>query len=142
MKLRNFERWLSKTYKNIYFFFWMQSLLMVKVIKNKRPGTSDLLVFRLQNKSTKISFLVIYYLTKFDGVIQSSFWVIPTITPANLCKPTHDIINYSTSICPFVSGKYGKEEEKLQKFEYLETERSFLVKIKNIFHSIWRVITR
>ena len=53
---------------------------------------------------------------------------------ANLCKPIHDI-NYSTSICPFVSGKCGKEEKKLQKFEYLEKEKSFLDEIKNIFRS-------
>ena len=51
----------------------------------------------------------------------------------------HDIINYSTSICPFESGKSGKEEEKIQKFEYLENEKSFLAEIKNIFHSFWRV---
>ena len=38
----------------------------------------------------------------------------------------HDIINYSTSICPFESGKNGKEEGKTQKFEYLENETSFL----------------
>ena len=31
-----------------------------------------------------------------------------------------DIINYSTSICPFESGKCEKEGQKLQKFEYLE----------------------
>ena len=116
-------------------------LLMDSYQKQKRPGTSDLLLFRLQNNFTKISLLVIYYLTKVDGVIQHSFWVIPNITPANLCKPIHDIINYSTSICPFVSsGKCGKEEEKLQKFEYLKNEKSFLDKIKNIFHSFWRAI--
>ena len=46
-----------------------------------------------------------------------------------------DIINYSTSICPFESGKRGKEEEKIQKSEYLEKEKSFLDEIKNIFHS-------
>ena len=45
----------------------------------------------------------------------------------------HDIINYSNSICPFESGKCGKEEEKLQKFEYLENEKSFLDEMKNIF---------
>ena len=56
------------------------------------------------------------------------------MTPANLCKPIHDIINYSTSICPLESGKCGKEGEKLQKFEYLENEKSFLDEIKN-FHS-------
>ena len=35
----------------------------------------------------------------------------------------HDIITYSTVICPFESGKYGKEEEKIQKSEYLENEK-------------------
>ena len=49
----------------------------------------------------------------------------------------HDI-NYSTSICPFESGKSGKEEEKIQKFEYLENKKSFLDEIKNIFHGFWR----
>ena len=47
----------------------------------------------------------------------------------------HEIINYSTSICPFESGKGAKEKEKIQKFEYLEIEKSFLDEIKNIFHS-------
>ena len=47
----------------------------------------------------------------------------------------HDIINYSTSICPFESGKCGKEEEKIQKFEYLRNEKSFLDEITNIFPS-------
>ena len=47
----------------------------------------------------------------------------------------HDIINYATSICPFESGKSGKEEKKIQKFEYLENEKSFLDEIKHIFHS-------
>ena len=47
----------------------------------------------------------------------------------------HDIINYSTSICPFESGKYRKEKEKLHKPEYLENEKSFLDEIKHIFHS-------
>ena len=55
-------------------------------------------------------------------------------------QANYDIINYSTSICPFESGKCGKEGKKLQKFEYLESEKSFLDKIKNIFHSFWRAI--
>ena len=37
--------------------------------KQKGPGTSDQLVFRLQNKFRKIPSLVIYYLNKFDDVI-------------------------------------------------------------------------
>ena len=93
---------------------------------------------RLQNKFTKLSLLVIYYLTilydyKSDGVIWSDFWVIPKIASANLCKLIHDIINYFTSICSFESGKCGKEEEKLLKIEYLKKEKSFLDKTKNIF---------
>ena len=47
----------------------------------------------------------------------------------------YDIINYSTSICPFESGKCVKEGKKLQKFEYLENKKSFLDEINNIFHS-------
>ena len=47
----------------------------------------------------------------------------------------HDIINYSTSICPFESGKCGKEGKNLQKFEYLENEKSFFDQIENIVHS-------
>ena len=50
------------------------------------------------------------------------------MTSANLCKPIHDIINYSTSICPFESGKCGKEGKNLQKLEHLENERAFKMK--------------
>ena len=110
--------------------------------KLKGSGTRDLLLFRLQNKFTKISLLVIYHLAKFDDVIQSGFWVIPNITSANLCKPIHDIMNYSISVCPFESGKCGKEEQKLQKFEYLKNKKSFFFdEIKNIFNSFSRAIT-
>ena len=58
--------------------------------------------------------LVMYYLAKFD-VIWGGFWVILKIISANLCKPIYDIINYSTSICPFESGKCGKEGKKITK---------------------------
>ena len=81
-----------------------------------------------------------YYLTKFDDVIKSGFWVVLKITFANLCKPIYDIINYSTSTCPFESGKCRKEGVKIQKFEYLENEKSYLDEVKNIFHSFWRSI--
>ena len=71
--------------------------------------------------------LTLYFLSNPSdqvGAIQSSFRVLPNIAPANLCKPIHEIINYSTSIWPFESGKCGKEKDKLQKFEYLENERA------------------
>ena len=34
----------------------------------------------------------------------------------------------------------GKEEKKLQKYEYLENEERFLGEIKIIFHSLWRAV--
>ena len=87
-----------------------------------------------------MSLFVIYYLTKFDDIILSGFWVIPKITSPNLCKPIHDVINYFTSICPFESWRCGKEGKKLHKLRCLENEKSFLDEIRNIFHSFWRVI--
>ena len=48
-------------------------------------------------------------------------------------KSNHDIINYSTCICPFDSGKCGKEGKKSQKFESLENEKSFFDEIKTFF---------
>ena len=35
---------------------------------------------------------------------------------------------------------FGKEGKELQKFEYLENEKSFLDERKNIFHSFWRAV--
>ena len=49
-------------------------------------------------------------------------------------------INYSSSICPFESGKHGKEGKKLQNFEYLKNKESFLDEIKNIFQSFQRAL--
>ena len=37
--------------------------------KQKGSGTSDQLLFRLQNKFRKIALFEIYYLTKFDNVM-------------------------------------------------------------------------
>ena len=36
--------------------------------------------------------------------------------------------------------KVWKGMEKIQKFEYVENEKSFLDEIKNIFHRFWRAI--
>ena len=48
--------------------------------------------------------------------ISVSSGLIPKITSSNLCKPIHDIINYSTGICPLQSGKCRKEGRELQTF--------------------------
>ena len=41
---------------------------------------------------------------------------------------------------PFRILKVWKGRKKLQKFEYLENEKSFLDEIKNIFHIFWRAV--
>ena len=93
--------------------------------KQRGPGTSDQLLFRLQNKFRKIPLLVMYYLTKFNDVNMKRFWVILKITSANLCKPNYNIINYSTSICPFESGNCGKEREKITKIWISQRKEPF-----------------
>ena len=104
--------------------------------KQKRSGNSDQSLLMLQSKCKNMLLFIRYYLTKFDDEIQNSFWVIPKITSANLCKSVDDIVNYSTSICPFESGNCGKERKKLQKIEYLENEKCFLDEIKSIFQFV------
>ena len=66
----------------------------------------------------------------FYDVIWSSFGVIPRITSENLCKPFYDKLFHSH----FGSVNCGKKWKKLQKFEYLENEKSFSI-IKNIFYN-------
>ena len=52
------------------FFVGTQSLIMDKIMKNKRGSkTSNQSLFRLRMKLRKISLLMMYYLTKFDDVI-------------------------------------------------------------------------
>ena len=70
LKIRYFERKLSKSLKKVYFIFSFESTFNRQSYqKQKGPATSDQSVFRLQNKLRRISLLVIYYLTKFDDVI-------------------------------------------------------------------------
>ena len=101
--------------------------------KQKGPGTSTQSLFRLRNKFRKISLLVISYLTKSDDVIKNSCWVISKIVSANLCKPIHDITNYSTSTCPFVSRKNGNQGKIYKCLNISGTKRAFLMKQKALF---------
>ena len=94
--------------------------------KQKYPITIEQSFFRLQNRFKKSPLLVLYYLTKFDIEYKAVFVSYSKTTSANLCKPIHGIIKYSTSIYPFESRKCEKEGKKLQKFEYLKNKKSFL----------------
>ena len=70
LKIRYFDRGLSKSLKKVNFFlsdpvpFNGQNYQ-----KQKGPGISEQMLFRLPNKFKKIPLLVMYYLTKFDDVI-------------------------------------------------------------------------
>ena len=61
----------QKALKNLTLFFLLNPIPFngQSYQKQKGPGTSDQLFFRLQNKFREIPILVIYFLTKFDDVI-------------------------------------------------------------------------
>ena len=65
LKARYFERVYQKAFKKVTLFFLSNP---VPVNGQNGPGTSDQLLFRLQNKFRKIP-LVMHYLAKFDDLI-------------------------------------------------------------------------
>ena len=71
LEMGNFERELSKSLKKLTLFFLSNPVPFngQSYQKQKGPGTSDQLLFRLRNKFRKTPVLPIYYLTKFDDVI-------------------------------------------------------------------------
>ena len=126
----------EKDLKRLILFFLSKQVLFnwPDYEKQKGPGTSDQSLLRLQIKLRKISLLVILPDQVWWCNIKRFFSYSKNYISANLCKSIHNIINYSTFICPFESGKWGKGK-KLQKFEYLENEQNFLDETKSIFHS-------
>ena len=113
LEIRNFERGWSRSLKKWTLFFLSSPdpFNRQKYQKQKGPRTNDQLFFRLRNKFRKIPLSVMCYLTRFDDVISSRFYVIPKFESTNSCTPIHDALNYSTSICPFESGNWGKITE-------------------------------
>ena len=107
--------------------------------KQKGLGTSDQSLFRLQNKFTKISLLVIlsgqiWWCDIKQFLSYSKNYTCKSMQ-ANSWHHKLFCFHYSSEL-----GKCGREEEKLQKLEYLENEKSCLDEIKNTFHSFWRAI--
>ena len=90
-------------------------------------------IFHLKNMI--IFLIVLLHLNNHRWCNVKLFWSYFKFTSGNLCKPVHDIINYSTSSGPFESRKCGKEGKKLQKNEYLKNKKCFFDEIKNISHS-------
>ena len=75
LKIRDFERRLPRSLKKSTLFFLSNPVPFngQSCQKQKGPGTSDQLLFRLQNKFRKIPLVVIYYLTKFDDIYKVVF---------------------------------------------------------------------
>ena len=80
-----------------------------------------------------IPLFAMYYLTKSNDVMESSFWVIPKLTFAILCKSIHGIINYFSYICAFEPGKCGKEGEKITKTWISWQQKELFTLNKNYF---------
>ena len=61
----------QKAFKKLILFFLSNPVPFngQSLLKQKRSGTSDQSLFRLQKKFRKIPLLVIYYLTKFEDII-------------------------------------------------------------------------
>ena len=71
LKVRYFERGLSKSLKKVTLFFLLNPVPFngQNCKKQKGSGTSGQSFFRLQTKFRKITLLVVYYLTKFGDLI-------------------------------------------------------------------------
>ena len=68
---------------------------------------------------------------------KAVFEFFQKITSASLCKQTHDIIIIPLTLVLLNMENVVREGKKLQKFEYLEKEKSFVDGIKSIFHSFF-----
>ena len=66
----------------------------------------------LSNTLKKVNFIFSFELIKNKRDLELVTSCSSGCKTAHLCQPIHDIINYSNSICPFVSGKWGKEGTK------------------------------
>ena len=112
----------QKPLKKLTFFsFWTQSHLMNKVIKNKRG--QKVVTSRFSGYETR-SQKFLYYVFS-DQVWWCNMKRFFSYSKNYTCKPIHDIINYSTFICPFASGKWRNEQEKLRKI-WISRERENL----------------
>ena len=107
---------------------------MEKIIKNKR----DLKLVTSRSSGYKTSLEKFLYLLLLPNQvwwcnIKCFFLVIPKIISANLYKPIHGIINFSTSICHFESAKCRKEGKNYHNLNIWRTKRAFMMEWKTFF---------
>ena len=64
-----------------------------------------------------------YYPTKFINI--KWFWVIPKMTPGNLCKPIHDIIIIPLPFVLYNTGSVEKKGKNYKNLNILRMKRAF-----------------
>ena len=102
----------------LYFCFQTLSLLMDKIIKNKRGLELGPVALQATKQVQKNSFIS-YVLS--DQVWWCNIKWFFSYSKNYICKFMQaNSWHHSTSICPFESLKFGKETKNTQKFEYLE----------------------
>ena len=137
LKIRYFERGLSKSLKKFIFIFFLLNPVPFNeqdYEKVKWPGTRDQLLFRFQNKLKIIPLSVMCYLTKFNVVIVC----IRVSTPPLSCQAPlfrqSPLLYISFSWTPPLKVRFFSEGPKYQSFSsltpsYLLKVTKFLVKI-------------
>ena len=125
-----FTKWkktIGKSLKSqLDFSLCSQAPFMDKIMKNKR-GLELATSLSLGCKTfRKIPFFVIFHLSNFDGLIQSSFWVIPKII-FNLCKPFYNVIIIPVLFDPLNLETVENKEEKGKTMNILRTKIIFLM---------------
>ena len=120
LKIKYCERGSLKTLKKVFL------LHPVSFYEQKGSGTSHQSLFKLQNIFRKFpgqfsSFNTKWFLNYSKNYICS---FIKTISQRH---------NYSSFMSLLGSDKCGKKGKKIQKYDYLETEKSFLDEIKSNF---------
>ena len=133
MKIRYFERGLSKTLEKVIF---TQSRLMCKVIKNLRG-----LVAPQVTKHVKKNSFISYILS--DQVWWCNIKQLLSYFKNYICKFMqtnswhHKLFHFYLSFCIW---RVSERREKITKIDYLENKKSFSDEIKNFCHSFSRAI--
>ena len=125
MKIRYFEKRLSSSLKKVYFCFQTLSLLMDKIIKNKRGLELGPVALQATKQVQKNSFIS-YVLS--DQVWWCNIKWFFSYSKNYICKFMqanswhHELFLF---ICPFESLKFGKERKKNTKI-WISRELEYL----------------
>ena len=146
LRIRYFERGLSKTFEKLtsFFFFRIQSLLIVKVIKNKKGSE---LGYETSHKNLFLSYQISFQLLVIRLLPDQVWWCnvnqFLSYSKNYTCKFMHVNSRHHKLFhfhLLFWIYKVWKGRGKITKI-WISWERKELFRwIKNIFQSFWRAI--